>query len=105
METRRVQGYQRKGKQPSNGILPLLFGQGVGKRDYRPGRQEMTKRKNDGSNWSSLLSPEKSDGSIAWSQRSSTLTLIFDNYLWVIGGYKGETSEKVLADVWKYGKP
>ena len=58
----------------------------------------------DGSNWSSLLSPEKSDGSIAWSQRSSTLTLIFDNYLWVIGGYKGETSEKVLADVWKYGK-
>ena len=59
----------------------------------------------DGSNWSSLLSPEKSDGSIAWSQRSSTLTLIFDNYLWVIGGYKGETSEKVLADVWKYGKP
>ena len=58
----------------------------------------------DGSNWSSLMNPEKSDGSIAWSQRSSMLTLVFDNYLWVIGGYKGETSEKVLGDVWKYSK-
>ena len=58
----------------------------------------------DGSNWSSLLSPEKSDGSIAWSQRSSTVALVFDNYLGVIGGYKGETSQKVLGDVWKYGK-
>ena len=59
----------------------------------------------DGSNWSSLLSPKKSDGNMAWSQRSSTVSLVFDNYLWVIGGYKGETSEKVLGDVWKYGKP
>ena len=58
----------------------------------------------NGTSWSSLNTPEKNDGNTAWSQRSSTISLVYDNYLWVIGGYKGETSEKVLKDVWKFGK-
>ena len=56
--------------------------------------------------WSSTdnATPLKSDGSTAWSQRSSLTSFDFDNYLWVVGGDNGTAPSRHMKDVWKYGK-
>ena len=60
----------------------------------------------DNGSWSSTdnATPLKSDGSTAWSQRSSLISFDFDNYLWVVGGDNGTAPSRHMKDVWKYGK-